>query len=405
MFRYALALTLMVGACSSSNGDAPKEEPTDGLPGRDGGENDGAPPADGGGGDGAAGDAGEDAGPPAVQLLGRWDMSNAQAPKTGWPGARIVVRFSGTGLKLKLSHANGSDGGNTWMNVIVDGMVKTPIEITGADQMVTAATGLASEAPHVVELEKRTEASWGVLTLSLPDVTFEGGGQLLPPPARRTRRIELLSDSTIDGFGVEGVFGDTATCNGAAPPQYDNVRKSMAWLTADALSAEAHILGQSGKGIARNEDGSTTDTYDAIYSRVLAENASSSWTFANFTPDVIVISLGGSDYANSPGPSNFEAAYKALVADLRTKYGAGPRIILLVWSQLKEFDGTRQAVTAAIDNVIADAANVGTKISRFTLPEADEMTDETGCEEHANAAHHQAMANLLVAEIKAKMGW
>jgi hypothetical protein len=45
------------------------------------------------------------------------------------------------------------------------------------------------------------------------------------------------------------------------------------------------------------------------------------------------------------------------------------------------------------------------KIWDYVFPPADSNTDETGCYSHANAAHHQAMANLMITEIKARTGW
>ena len=301
------------------------------------------------------------------------------------------------------------------MNVVVDGVVKAPINVTGASQQFTLASSLAA-GDHVVELQKRTEANVGTVTFE--GFTFDAGGQLLPPPPRATRRIEFLADSTIDGYGVDGTVDDIATCDkdglgGApvhrqlrfqladAPVQYNDPRKSATFLTAEALSAEHHLIAYSGKGVARNEDGTTTELFGAVYPRTLPGTTTSAWTFASFTPDVVVVSLGGSDFAGGSEPANFQTAFGQLRTDVRAKYGATTKIMFLVWSQLKEYNGVRQAVNAAIDAIIAGDANSW----RFTLPEATYPTDETGCHEHANAAHHQAMSTLLVAELKSKMGW
>lgn len=350
----------------------------------------------------SSGDGSPEAEAPGVRLIGRFDLTNANAPKTSWPGARIIVRFNGTGVKATLTHADGPEGGTTWMNVVVDGVVKTPINVTGASQQFTLATGLAA-GDHVVELQKRTEANVGTLTFE--GFAFDAGGQLLPPPPRFTRRIEFLADSTIDGYGVDGTVDDVATCDknglGGAPVEYNDARKSATFITAEALSAEHHLIAYSGKGVARNEDGTTTELFGAVYPRTLPALNTSAWTFASFTPDVVVVSLGGSDFAGGSAPSNFQTAFGQLRTDIRAKYGANTKIMFLVWSQLKEYNGVRQAVNAAIDAIIAGDANSW----RFTLPEATYPTDETGCHEHANAAHHQAMAALMVTELKSKMGW
>lgn len=118
-----------------------------------------------------------------------------------------------------------------------------------------------------------------------------------------------------------------------------------------------------------------------------------------------MVSLGGADYVNgvAAAPANFQTAYANLVADIRTRYGASPYVFLLVWSQLKDYDGVRTAVRTAIDAVVAGRP-ANERTYRFQLPEAAEAV-ETGCFYHANDAHHQAMAALLVSEIKAKTGW
>lgn len=320
------------------------------------------------------------------------------APKTAWPGARIIARFDGTGVKATLSHTDGLEGGNTWMNVVVDGVVKTPVEVTGASQQITLASSLPA-GQHVVELQKRTEANVGTLTFH--GFTFDAGGQLLPPPPRAARRIEFLTDSTIDGYGVDGDVSTTCA-NDTAPVAFNDARKGAAFLTAEALSAEHHLIAYSGKGLARNEDGTTTELFGAIFPRTLPDVNASAWSFASFMPDVVVVSLGGSDFgAGNTAPAGFQTAFGQLRTDIRAKYGATTKIVFVVWSQLKEYNGVRQAVTAAIDAVIAGDANA----SRFSLPEAQYPGDETGCHYHANAAHHRAMSTLLVAELKSKMVW
>lgn len=403
----ATAAVASVVACSSSSEPAatpPADDPT--PPTRDsGGSSSGESSSSGGSGSSSGGssdaaldgDGALEAEAPGVRFIGRFDLTNANAPKTAWPGSRIIVRFEGTGVKATLTHANGLEGGNTWMNVVVDGTVKAPIEVTGASQQITLASGLPAGV-HVVELQKRTEANVGTLTFE--GFTFDAGGQLLPPPPRATRRIEFLTDSTMDGYGVDGDVN--TTCANGAPVGFNDARKGAAFLTAEALSAEHHLIAYSGKGLARNEDGTTTELFGAIFPRTLPETNTSAWTFASFTPDVVVVSLGGSDFGTgNTAPAGFQAAFGQLRTDIRAKYGAATKIVFVVWSQLKDFNGVRQTVTAAIDAAIAGDANA----SRFSLPEAQFPGDETGCYFHANAAHHEAMSALLAAELKAKMAW
>ncbi len=410
----ACALVLAVAACGSSSSDGagqsssgspvPGGDVDSGTTSADAGNH---PGADGGGtddggnaeaGSDGGGDATVDAGTPAVEYIGRFDFADVQNPKTSWPGARILARFDGTGATATLSSTAGSEGGGgNWINVYVDGVAKPKVLVDGTNVQVTLATGLAA-GTHVVEIEKRTEASWGTLTFH--GFTFDGGGQLLPPPARATRRIEFLAESTIDGFGVDGDVN--TTCMGGAPAELNDARKSMAFYAAKALSAEHHLVAQSGKGLVKNEDPGDTTYYPALYGRTLAEDPASSWDFTTWTPDVVVISLGGTDYAGGASPpGGFQAAYDALVTTIRTRH-PGAHIFMTVWSQIK--DATRTSMKGVLDAIKASHP-ADTKLHVFQFAEATYPTDETGCYEHANDAHHQETAAELVPAIKTATGW
>ena len=424
----ALAACLIVACGSDPEGGGGTTDPTEGGanadgpnnvevsidPTSDGGrdaakkdgdtETDGAIPDDGGKIDG--GD------PPGVQLIGRFE-NDGTGDNVAFPGSKIVARFNGTEAAVKLSQTDGFDTTkHSWLNVSVDGVLQAPIEIVGASQSYTVAQGLAAGA-HTVELEKRTEPNIGILRYE--GLTFPNGGVLLGPPVRPARRVEFLSDSTIDGYGIEGnrIDGQANSCGvGLAPAKYNNSRKSTAGLTATALSAEGFLIAYSGKGVGRNQGGENTVLFPVLYNRAIPDNAGSVYAFA-WKPDAVVISLGGVDFddesafdANGFGitPPATPAAYGALVDNIRSHY-PGAWIFMTVWSQIKDqsVPKIRTPLRNVINGVIAARA-ADTKLSLFEFPEADPSV-EVGCQYHANEAHHAAMATLLAAEIKAKLGW
>ncbi len=349
--------------------------------------------------EGGANDAGDgSAGTPAIQYVGRFDFTNANAPRTSWPGGCIVARFEGTGVKAKLGSTAGGDGNETWVNLVVDGAEKTPVKVDGPGQEVAIASGLGA-GPHVVEIEKRTEPKWGTLTFE--GFTFEGGGKLLAPPPSPARRIEWVAESTIDGFGVEGDL-DT-TCNGDAPAKFDNARKSVAFHASKTLSAERYLIALSAKGVVQNEPGDNTGVfYPSIYTRTLADDPASVWNFASWTPDVVVISLGGADLGNGTTlPNGFQAAYDTFVSSIRTRY-PNAHIIMTIWSQIK--GAARTSLDTALQGVKSAHAS-DSKLHVFAFNEADFPGDETGCYYHANDAHHQETAAEIVTFIKSKTGW
>jgi hypothetical protein len=340
-------------------------------------------------------DAGYDAGPPAVQFIGRFDDGDALGKRFAWPGSRIVATFDGTDAQVKLTQTDGFGGGPTWFDVVLDGVRGTPFSVAAGTINQTVATGLVA-GTHTVEIEKRTEANLG--TVRFEGFTFTGGTGLLPPPPRKTRRIEILSDSTIDGFGVEGDIA--TTCGGGAPAQFNDVHKSTAAIAAAALDAEPFILAYSGKGITVNEYVPDTDTFDILYPRTLPETATT-WTFTSWTPDVVVISLGGTDFDGlTTIPTGFVTKYGQLVDTVRGHY-ATAHIYMTVWAQIK--DATRTAMTSALQQV-ASARAADTLLHVYSFAQCDQ-TVETGCYAHANAIEHQAMGAALATQIKADLGW
>ncbi|MBS2016798.1 MAG: hypothetical protein JST00_28190 [Deltaproteobacteria bacterium] len=337
--------------------------------------------------------------PPSVHYLGRFDESDPAGPRMGWPGGRVVGRFDGTQVSAKITQTAGSVASPTYVNVIVDGTVKTPLAVDDGTQAISLATGLPA-GTHTIEIEKRTDGRLGFLRFE--GFAFGGGKGLLAPSARLKRRIEVLGDDLVSGFGVDG---DATKCAGGAPPQYDDVRKSVGAVAARALDAEINIVAHPGKGLLRNQDGSTTETFPAVLQRSLPETSSSSWSFSSYVPDVVVIVLGAADWDGTQFPANLQATYNQLITDTHARYLPTTKVLLVVWSQHHSTSGMRAALTAIVDAVVAGRPNADKPHnSTLLFPEAA-AGDETGCQGHANAAHHAAMAGLLVAEIRTKLGW
>lgn len=366
-------------------------------------------------GDSAVGDAGTDGDsgrsntdggtstfptPPSVQFIGRFDDTDAVGSRAAWPGGRVAARFDGTGVSAKLSHFAGSRGGPTYANVIVDGSFSKVISVGGIGETVALASGL-SPGPHSIEVEKRTDATLG--TLRFEGFTFSGGSGLISPTPRLNRRVEILGDAFVSGAGVDGDKNDSSKCpSNTAPPQFDDVRKGVGGRLAALLSADVNVTAIQGKGLARNDDGSTTDTFPIVFRRSLPE-AVGPWVFGSFVPDVVVIVLGAGDYDGTALAAQTQTTYNQLLTDLHAFYGTTTKIVLAVWSQ--HHAGLRQPLTDVVNGVVAGRPNADKPYnSAFVFPEAA-AADETGCQGHATAAHHSAMAALLAAEIKAKTGW
>jgi hypothetical protein len=395
--------------------DYPDAEAEDGAAG------DGAAPADGGpdgtardGGSGtdgaidAAADAGEDAATaaPAVRFVGRADDADPLGPKFAWQGSRAIARFSGTEVTVTLKDTAGLFGGTpSYFDVQVDGVWLTPIMLTAGTSTYTLATGLAA-GTHTVELYKRTEPYLGVTQFL--GFAFPGGGRLLAPPPAPTRRIEFLSDSTVNGYGVEGLGPD---CPGGAPALTHNSRRSMPQLVADAVSADLVLLAYSGKGITKNESPGDTEVFDRLYGRTLPEDVASVWNFTKYTPDLVVSVLGGTDYSppTAANPAVFAQKYDAFVGRIRANYPLA-QIVLAVGPQLSDdfpvgFNTRSRVKNTMMGIVNTRTGNGDTRIHLFEFPESTNPALVTACYYHANATFHQQMATAFLPFVKAKTGW
>lgn len=413
-----------IAACSSAADDAPAPassapfEDGGSLPGdgasRDGsageGDDGSAPSGDAspdgsvdGGSDGGS-DGGVDAGPPRVRYVGRIDDSDPAGPKLAWPGVRAIASFQGTEVRARIADSDGFQGGSSSYDVVVDGAVQATKLVTAsgpADYVVV--TGLAAGA-HTLELVKRAEANWGVsqiLSLTFP------GGQLLPPPPERKRRIELVGDSGMDGYGAEG----TNPCVGGAPAGSHNARVSAAMLAGDALDADVSLVAYSGKGVVQNSYRPDTVTFSQLYGRALPDAAGSVWDPKRFPADAVIVMLGGTDYS-PPAPytpaGTFTDAVEALVLQVRQAHPLAT-ILLGVGPQIRDtFPAdamARTTMTTAFQTVATRRAAAGdAKVTTFAMAISD-GTQETGCYGHPSVAMHQAMATELTAILKAKLGW
>ncbi|MFO0638737.1 MAG: GDSL-type esterase/lipase family protein [Polyangiaceae bacterium] len=340
--------------------------------------------------------------PPAVRFVGRWDTRSAAGPRVAYPGARIVARFQGTEVSVTLDNTTGFAGGPSRYDVLIDGVLEPTQLVTQVGQVTyPLASGLAA-GTHTVELLKRTEGNLGVTTFMGFD--FGAGGALLAPPPTPTRRIEIISDSTIDGYGIEGMG---PVCPAGTLEASHSARLGLAGLLASDLGADAHMIGYSGKGLTRNSYLPDTATMGVLYPRALPDDATSLWDFTTWTPDVVVISIGGTDFnAGVPNIATLSTKYDELVQMVRT-YAPDAHIFMTIYAQLKDSYpvgyNVRTNLRTAIQNVIA-ANPADTKLHLYQMTESV-PSQETGCQYHGNLALHRTLATAFVPVIRAATGW
>jgi len=398
MRRVFLVVAAIVVACSSSS------EP---------GASSGGSSSSSGGSSSGDGGSVEPSGPPALRFVGRFDTRDPAGPKAGWPGCRIIARFEGTQISVKLEELleDWMDGGPSDWDVIVDGAITKKISMQAGMNDFELASGLAP-GTHVVELYKRTETQNGVTRL----VGFDyHGGTLLAPPVAPSRKIEIIGDSAAAGFGVEGV-GMGPDCPG---PDYgsvwQNFHKSFGAVLGETFDADLEGTVYSGKGFVKNIWRPDTETMPKIFQRANSADPSSTYDITQFHPDAIVIMMGGNDFAigqpTDDGPASlddFTAAYDGVVGTLRDAHPLAHIYLVVSPSAIDEEPAgrnTRTNIIAATTQIANDRTAKGDmRVHQFEPPLAT-AAELTGCDGHGSPEFHQRVANDLAAVIKGHTGW
>jgi len=336
----------------------------------------------------AAGTAPDAQPAPAAEIhyLGRFTDEHRFA----WSGSAIRTRFAGTTLSVTLD-----DSGQNQFDVLVDGVAGPVLRPTAGTGTYLLADGVA-DAEHDLVIARRTEAFFGV-------TTFGGfaGAPLVATPGP-SRSIEFVGDSITCGYGV---LGDAATC----PFSADTEDESRAWgaLAAADLGAAHSAIAYSGIGVYRDYGGSTVEQMPARYTRTLAEDATSVWSFAR-APDVVVIDLGTNDFAGGDPGQPFVDAYVDFAAAIRGHY-ADAWILIAHSPMLSDTypEGAMHRTLARQHLEAVIAARQAAGDARIAYVDVAEQLagDGYGCDYHPNQVTARKMADVLVARIRELAGW
>ncbi len=381
---------------SSSGGAASGGAPTGGgassggAPGSaTGGAGAGGTPGAGGGNDGTGGVVQASACEQSlgVRLVGRFACDGPSA-QLAWSGAGFVARLEGSGLTLTLR------GRPAIYSVIVDGTVSAELTTQEGEQAYEVVSGLAA-GEHTVELYRQGEPSWGTSTV-LQVAAIDG--QLMDPPARPARRIEIFGDSISCGYGNEGTSAD---CDFTAETQ--NHYLTYGALLARHFQAELSTVAWSGRGVVVNYAGEQGTTLPQMMHRADANSEQSVWDYSLAPePQLVLINLGTNDFStdNDPDVSTFTSTYVKFLSDIRAKYPAahilctnGP---LLYGDDLVK---VRQGIAAAVQT-LNDRGD-----AKVHVHELAPNNPNPGCHSHPSLATHAAMAEELKTPVSTLLGW
>jgi len=240
-----------------------------------------------------------------VLLINR-STADGSVQRFDWSGSGFTLNFSGNCIKIHFNRQTVDQP--ICLELCLDGQKWRHPVSTGAESAVISCT----EGAHQLRLLRISE---GCNYLTVTGVEVMGDHPaLLPPPARKERKIVFFGDSITCGYGNLGSPDNRVffTCE-------EDVTRAYALLTAEALDCDWRLIAVSGQGIVRNcngdKDYQISDFY-AHQSRVSRQIHD----FASWQPDVVVVNAGTNDRGGQVTDEEFHDAAGIFLDNLRKVY-------------------------------------------------------------------------------------
>jgi len=174
------------------------------------------------------------------------------------------------------------------------------------------------------------------------------------------------------------------------------------WVTAEKLGAAHTQIARPSVCLYP-----TTDGCVGMRDRWLKTGLDTStpdWDFSRYRASAVVINLGTNDISNGKGDPGtaFRDTYRGLLETIRAEY-PHTYIVCIIAPLLN--GGDLSTITGHIKAAVdARVAAGDSKVELFSaIP--PQTSDKYACQYHPNVAENQLMADLLVTELKAKLGW
>jgi len=332
----------------------------------------------------------------------------------GYSGASVSFTFVGKRASACLVSDAGSWPENlqAQVAVYVNGEAEPSQRITLSQEQQTCVLWEGTEPQQTtITLMKYSEAAFGLCGIQWLETDSDA---LLPPPARKTRRMEIIGDSITCGYGVEAAEATAPFCTAT-----ENPTKSYSLLTAAALDAEASLVSWSGNGIISKfveEDAEkplTGDLMPELYPytdlsasrRLLGDDKAKweRWDFAGHAPDVILINLGTNDASWCQDlpfrHANFRVKYGSFLRAVRACNPGVPMVCMLGTMDIRLVCEVEAVVELRRDSTEGD-----TDTHFLPLP-LQRAADGYGADWHPSPLTQQKTADILVPYLRNLLGW
>ena len=338
-----------------------------------------------------------------VRWIGRTEYGADGSMFCYYTATGFEVKFTGTELKVTFSATNTSSEKNRPYFIASTDKETAPegksFSLTSATQTVTVAENL-SQGTHTVTVLKRSEPENSLTSIS----KIETDGEFKQPQKHTGLKFQILGGSGISGHGCFGNEGDEWTTENSSS------LNGFGYLAAKKFGAETQFVSNSGMGLLWSYRGveSLSKAYDAT-GLVAEYNANGStksvkatgeWNHASWTPDVVIINIGGNDWnshinalsgsARTTAETQFKNAVKDLLTHIHTLYPDAE----VVW--------TCNSIRSGNGALANEAVSALEFKSRIKLVAIDEKKD--GADNHASAATQAANAKTVADAITTYFG-
>lgn len=324
---------------------------------------------------------------PAIQYMGRIDLSNPKRPRFWAPGVSIRARFRGPSCRVVLRDEVLYGNSHNYIEIVVDQGKPYRVRMEHIQDTIDAR-GDPGSADHIVTVCKDTESGIGYLELAglICD-------KLLPLPPLPSRKIEFIGNSITCGSGID--VSEIACDKGKWYDQH-NAWLSYGPLTARALNAQWHLSAVSGIGLIHSCCNMGI-TMPQVFDKTDQRDDTIAWDFTRYQPDVVTVSLGQND--GIWDSTVFCSAYIDFIRRIRRAY-PGAQIVCL--SSPMADSALTVILKKYLTGIAAYAKNYGDlKVHTYFYS----RRYYHGCGGHPDMDEHLQIAAELTGYIRGLMKW
>ena len=343
---------------------------------------------------------------PLIQYSGRIDFTNPKKPSFAYPGVSIKANFQGTAISLILKdYGTGTATTTNYYNIIIDGGAPTVLKVNATDTLYPISTTL-SNGNHQIEIFKRTETSVG--KSEFRGFVLNNDKTLVEGNQKAALKIEFIGDSYTCGYGNEVSIPQSGNPNTGFHSVNENNYNAWGAIASRTLNAQYMCTAASGRGLYRNNTGSTTGLIPKFYDQTIADQSSPVWDHNNYTPNILVIHVGTNDFypvsvGNAIDSAAFVNAYINFVTKLRGYYPSAC-IICTVPNGLSDYypTGAKNLTRAKnfIQAIVTSLKNEGdNKVYNLLMSSQGAKGEPYGEDYHPSLQTHEQMADELVSFI------